>query len=653
MAISIGIGAKITVAAVTLVLVTAVAVGIVVYSGGNSLLVAQETENLGDQNHIAAARLIAHIEVLSQDVRFLAGTPPVQGIIRARRAADEIDPLDGSTEALWRSRLAIIFSQFLRAKPDYLQVRYIGVADGGRELVRVERGPDGAIQVAEYAALQQKGETPYFQKTVHLKAGQIHLSEVTLNREQGRISEPRVAVMRAALPIHAANGELFGVVIINMDFLAALNTVIDDRRYGGNSRFYVTNDRGDYLHHPDSSRAFGFEFEQSQQLQNDYSQLAGLFNGRDDRGEVTLHPESNRDDEVLNFYRAAFDPLKPERFIGLVLVASYQEVIASSIAVRNRSAVLTLLLITLGGGLAWLFSRLLSRPLEEITAAAAQVSAGRFDVLLPVNASGELGLLARGFDQMIQQVHERDEALRQRADDLAQVNRELDQFAYIASHDLKAPLRAIANLSRWVEEDIEAVLTPETRKQMALLRGRVHRMEDLLEAILLYSRVGRVNVATEQVNMTELLAEVVEQVAPPPGFTIDIGGGMPTFDAPRQWLSLIFTHLIDNAIKFHDRLDGYITVTVAVVGDYYQFSVSDDGPGIAPEYHDKIFTLFQTLQARDEFESTGVGLTIVKKIVEAYGGEMSLVSNEGHGTCFTLTWPKRVGGEIDLLERSL
>ncbi|VAW86678.1 Two-component hybrid sensor and regulator [hydrothermal vent metagenome] len=642
MTMNVSISSKITFAAVMLVLVTAMAVGVVVHSGGNKLLVAQETENLGDQNHIAAARLIARIEALRQDVRFLAATPPIQGIVRSDLATDAIDPLDGSTQSRWHNRLATIFSQFLLAKPDYLQVRYIGIADGGRELVRVERSADGAPQVVATAALQRKGEQPYFRDAIRFNVGQIYLSEVTLNREQGHISEPAVAVMRAALPIHTPGGELFGLVIINMDFLAALNTVIDEHRYGDKLRFYVTNDRGDYLIHPDPARAFGFERGERQQLQHDYPQLATLFGSADGKGELTLHAESEHGNEALNFYKAAFDPLNPERFIGLALAASYQQVIADSIAVRNRSAALTLLLIGLGGGLAWLFSRLLSGPLQQITSAAEQVAAGRFDVSLPVNAGGELGLLAKRFEQMVRQVHERGEALGRRADDLARVNNELDQFAYAASHDLKAPLRAIANLSCWIEEDIRAMLTPETRQQMALLRGRVHRMEGLLEAILLYSQVGRTSVVAEMLDVTALLDEVIKEITAPADFTFEIGDGMPTFEAPRKWLILLFTHLVDNAVKFHDRADGRVTITVNERDDYYQFTVSDDGPGIAAEYHERIFTIFQTLQARDQFESTGVGLTLVKKIVEAYGGSITVDSSEGKGARFSFTWPKQL-----------
>ncbi len=212
---------------------------------------------------------------------------------------------------------------------------------------------------------------------------------------------------------------------------------------------------------------------------------------------------------------------------------------------------------------------------------------------------------------------------------------------YVTSHDLKAPLRAIANLSEWIEEDLEESLTDDTRKQMKLMRGRVHRMEALIEGILEYSRVGRVSVDIGEVDVGALLTETIENLAPPADFNIEISPDMPTLNAARVRLSQVFANLISNAVKYREHDDGHIWVSVKDQGEFYQFSVADDGPGIAEEYHEKVFKIFQTLQARDTFESTGVGLTLVKKIVEEQGGSIELESSEGQGSTFRFTWPKQ------------
>jgi PAS domain S-box-containing protein len=258
----------------------------------------------------------------------------------------------------------------------------------------------------------------------------------------------------------------------------------------------------------------------------------------------------------------------------------------------------------------------------------------------------------RGVTMDISERKEAEENLRRRALELARMtralersNQELDQFAYITSHDLRAPLRGIANLSRWIEEDLGENLTEETRQQLELMRGRVNRMEAMIEGILEYSRIGRVPIKRERVDVGALLAEIVDLLAPPPGFTIEIAPGMPILVTKRIRLQQVFQNLIGNALKHHHRPEGHIRVSVQDAGEFYEFAVTDDGPGIAPQYHDKVFVIFQTLEARDKVESTGVGLSLVKKIVEDQGGAIYLESAEGAGATFRFTWPKLPEGE--------
>lgn len=234
------------------------------------------------------------------------------------------------------------------------------------------------------------------------------------------------------------------------------------------------------------------------------------------------------------------------------------------------------------------------------------------------------------------------EALARKTLELERVNSELNQFAYVVSHDLKAPLRAIANLSQWIEEDIGQTLTGDTRNQLDLMRGRVHRMEALINAILEYSRIGRVAVEQEMVDLKALLAEIIDSLAVPPGFTIKVASDMPTMFAPRIRLHQVFANLISNAIKYSDRKDGLVEIAVNNGGQFYEFGVADNGPGIAPQFHEKIFVIFQTLASRDQIESTGIGLTLVKKIVEEQGGSITIESGVGQGATFRFTWPKQM-----------
>jgi light-regulated signal transduction histidine kinase (bacteriophytochrome) len=201
-------------------------------------------------------------------------------------------------------------------------------------------------------------------------------------------------------------------------------------------------------------------------------------------------------------------------------------------------------------------------------------------------------------------------------------------------------LRGIANLTQWVEEDLGDRLTDKSREHLQLLRGRVRRLEDLIQGVLDYSRAGRVADEPTDVDVGALVHEVVELVAPPPGAVIEIDSNLPTLSTTRVPLQQVFMNLIANAIKYNTKAEAHVHVGAEPVRDGWEFYVRDDGPGIASRYHAQIWGLFQTLQSRDRIESTGMGLAIVRKIVEAHGGRAWIDSEEGKGATLRFTWPK-------------
>ena len=221
---------------------------------------------------------------------------------------------------------------------------------------------------------------------------------------------------------------------------------------------------------------------------------------------------------------------------------------------------------------------------------------------------------------------------------------ELDQFAYVTSHDLKAPLRGIANLSSWIEEDLADRMTDEAREQMKLLRGRVHRLEALIDGILQYSRAGRVKGKPRLVAVDALVADVVELLAPGGKATVSVQPGMPSLMTDSVPLQQVFMNLIGNALKHSKKPDTRVEVGAREMDGRWEFFVKDDGPGIAPRYHERIWGIFQTLEARDKVESTGIGLSVVRKIVEARGGRAWVESEDGQGATFRFTWPRHEDG---------
>jgi PAS domain S-box-containing protein len=224
---------------------------------------------------------------------------------------------------------------------------------------------------------------------------------------------------------------------------------------------------------------------------------------------------------------------------------------------------------------------------------------------------------------------------------LLQTNHELDQFAYITSHDLKAPLRAIASLSEWIEEDLDKLMSPETRSQMHLLRSRVYRMQALLNGLLEYSQAGRKQSPITTVDVNRLLTKIIQSLSPPDTFAIKVESLMPVLNTREQPLEQVFHHLIDNAIRHHLSKTGTVNISVVDQGDWYEFAVADDGEGIEVQFQEKIYTIFQTLKARDHQENVGAGLAIVKKIVASEGGIVRLESTFGKGSSFRFTWPKQ------------
>jgi signal transduction histidine kinase len=218
-------------------------------------------------------------------------------------------------------------------------------------------------------------------------------------------------------------------------------------------------------------------------------------------------------------------------------------------------------------------------------------------------------------------------------------NRELDQFAYVASHDLKAPLRGIANLSQWIEDDLGERLDDQTRSHLHLLRGRVLRLENLIAGILAYSRAGRDSAEQAPVDVAALAAEVWELLAPSVTARLELATPLPQLRASRVQLQQILLNLIGNAIKYNADRPLTIALSARRNGRRWELSVSDDGIGIAPEFAEKIWGLFQTLERRDKVESTGIGLSVVRKIVEGHGGRAWVESELGRGATFKFTWP--------------
>jgi PAS domain S-box-containing protein len=242
-------------------------------------------------------------------------------------------------------------------------------------------------------------------------------------------------------------------------------------------------------------------------------------------------------------------------------------------------------------------------------------------------------------------VKEAEEALEASRDELQRSNRDLEQFAYVASHDLKAPLRSIEVLVGWLTEDLAEYADGDVQENLGLLKSRTTRLNRLLDDLLAYSRVGRRVGEICAVDTRELVEEIWELMAPPQGFTLEVAADLPTLTTFRAPLEQVLRNLISNAVKHHPGPTGTITVSAEAQDDHCVFAVADDGAGIAEEYAERIYQMFQTLQPRDDVEGSGMGLAIVSRVVEWQGGRIwhepataATGSSSATGTVFKFAW---------------
>lgn len=310
------------------------------------------------------------------------------------------------------------------------------------------------------------------------------------------------------------------------------------------------------------------------------------------------------------------------------------EVLTASISrTRIISFLLTSASIFLGLAIAVYLAYRISTRILGMVKMADEIAAGNYETYTVSTGKDELSQLGQSLNNMSKVLSENITLLRRK-------NEELDQFAHIVSHDLKTPLRGIDNVVTWIEEDHTAELSPKMKEYLQLIRGRLIRAENLIKGILSYARVGRELPEKENVDLNILMNDVTGNMEIKPGLNILLQKNLPVILTERIPLQQVLSNLVGNASKYHDKTDGKIEVGFKENNDHYEFTVTDNGPGIAESYHSKIFVIFQTLQARDTFESTGVGLAIVKKILDDRKQTIRLTSEVGKGSAFTFTWPK-------------
>ena len=264
----------------------------------------------------------------------------------------------------------------------------------------------------------------------------------------------------------------------------------------------------------------------------------------------------------------------------------------------------------------------------------------------PFTEAGLLYAVAHDITDLKKTQHEllyKEQILKNYSAQLEKSNQELDQFAHVVSHDLKAPLRAINSLAGFIEEDMGHRMDSESRKHFDLIKKRTLRMENLIYALLTFARIGREEVKNEKIDLEKVVHEVVETVTLNKKVKFHITGTFPLINGSRHHLQQVFQNLIGNAVKYGDLENPIVEIGGSVEAQMLRFWVKDNGPGIHPDFHERIFEAFQTNQSRDSIESTGIGLYIVKKVIEeTLAGKVGVTSELGEGATFWFTLPASI-----------
>jgi signal transduction histidine kinase len=342
----------------------------------------------------------------------------------------------------------------------------------------------------------------------------------------------------------------------------------------------------------------------------------------------------NLDTEWL-FVTPIFD--RTDNQLGTAAIRLSRIRVLSMLQESATKLILTTILITfiITGVVYWLLTRIRSMADQEIKRAKEIETAYK-------KLQNLQSVLRKANESLEEKVKNRTKALQKTNLELQQVNTELKDFAYIVSHDLKAPLRAISSLTEWIIEDYEESFDEDGKEQLSLLKSRVTRMYQLLEGILRYSRIGRGQEEKEVLDLNELVSEVISALLPVEGFKISIIGDLPPIFADKTKIYQVFQNIISNAIKYNDKPIGEVKIwceTNEENGLHY-FTIEDNGKGIPEEDFERVFKIFQTLEAdKNSAENTGVGLTLVQKIIKKYGGKIFVSSKVGESTAFTFSLP--------------
>ena len=335
--------------------------------------------------------------------------------------------------------------------------------------------------------------------------------------------------------------------------------------------------------------------------------------------------------KIVRFVSEATESLVVSANRDLNLSGSLTEVATKRlILILSVTAVTTIFIVVFA--IYFILELRINQRLSHLTESVLHIASGDTDIVIGVDGEDELGRMAGAM-----------EIFRRNARELIRSNSELKKFAYVAAHDLRSPLQGIRDLTEWTIEDDGNELSSDSVQNLDLMQARIGRLQTLLSDLLLYARIDPEVSELSEIDFEQMIDGLKSDLDPHGNFEILTVSEEPVFETYNTPLQRVFRILIDNSIKHHEGETGSIWISSRIENNRLTVEFKDDGPGVLPEYHEKIFELFQTLKSRDQVEGSGLGLAMSRKIVEHFDGKIAIISdpNKEYGATFTFDFPVR------------
>jgi signal transduction histidine kinase/DNA-binding response OmpR family regulator len=640
----LGIVTKVTLVFSVLVLLATVVVGYLVFAGNSRLVVESARERLTHNSQVLGLQFSATVYSLNDDLKFLSKDPSFQSFMRQTEKQAQTQPVRSSPD----EPVTRVFTSLLESRPAYLRVSFVSNATDsvqrGHELIRVDQ-VEGILTPVPPENLENLVEAPLFKTSVDVLPDNIFISNVDLFEQNGAVHQPAIPAVTAAMPVYGTGNTVIGLLVIELDLSATFNIL--QSLADPHTTLYLTNNLGDYLLHPDSSRTFGFRKGRRWLMQEDFPPVAAVLNG--DQSQLLLErTEAGGQEEVMLNVDRVYLFNDHDRFLTLGLSVPYDQILAGVRDIRNRSLSVTLLICMAGILLTLFFSRFLIQPLHDITRAVSAFAAGESEsppaaLELPQHRHDEIGTLAKTFQAMAERLNRQIQELRSAKQAAEEANKAKDEFLSVISHEIRTPMNAVIGMTRLLMQNKP---DPKQLPILHTLQFSSDNLMSLINDILDFSKIqaGKVTFESIDFNLKEVLNKIIQSHLPRADekeldLSLETEAGIPEWvcgDSVR--LFQILNNLVGNAIKFTET--GHVRVGVSQVRQpndpniYLKFLVIDTGIGIAQDRMSVIFERFTQASSDTtrKYGGSGLGLAITKNLVEMQGGSIRLESEFGKGS---------------------